>query len=186
MKHKGFVRQIAEEQMDDAVRRLQRTGIPRKHIFVDRSFRPDAEWLHRGDHLTVCSLRELGYGTEMLLTNLARLCEANITLRALDEPWYDLTDGDPKALVRGLAGICCTKKRASHQQYPGKKKRPGRPPGMTATTESKCQRCAELLSKTDRTQTEVLASLHLSYRSWKNYLVLTALQIQKGKKRPLK
>lgn len=186
MKHKGFVRQIAEDPMDDAVRSLQRTGIPRKNIFVERNFHPDAPWLSPGDHLTVCSLRELGYGTEMLLANLARLCQAGITLRALDEPWYDLTAGDHKTLVTGLADICRTKKNTSGLQRPEKKKRPGRPPGMTNTTEAKCRKCAELLSTTDRTQTEVLALLHLSPRSWKNYMVLMSLQIQKRKKRPLK
>ncbi len=176
----GFVRQIAGEAMDESIRRLQHTGIPRKNIFVDRNFRPDSEWLKRGDHLTVCSLREVGYGMEMLLTNLARLCEAKITLRALDEPWYDLIAGDHKALVTGLADLCRTKKRTLRQQHSEQKKRPGRPPGMTQVTEAKCVRCAELLSTTDQTQTEVLASLHLSSRSWKNYMVLMALQVQKN------
>ena len=182
MKHKGFVRQVAEEPMDESVRRLQRTGIPRKNIFVERAFRPDAPWLSPGDHLTVCSLRELGAGIESLLANLASLCEAKITLRALDEPWYDLITGDRKTLVAELAGICSTKKRSSRQQHPEKKKRPGRPPGMTKATEAKCQRCVELLSTTDLTQTEVLALLHLSARSWKNYAMLMSLYFPKRRK----
>lgn len=161
--------------MDDAVRRLQRTGIPRKNIFAYRNFRPDASWLSPGDHLTVCSLRELGYGSDLLLANLARLSEANITLRALDEPWYDLLAGDRKALVTGLAGICCTKKRASRQRCPENKKRPGRPPGMTKITEVKCQRCAELLSTTSRTQTDILSSLRMSSATWKKYAELKGI-----------
>lgn len=183
MRHIGFVRQNGEEPTDESVKRLQRTGIPRKHIFVERNFRPDAPWLSPGDHLTVCSLRELGYGTEMLLANLARLCEANITLRALDEPWYDLISGDHKALVRGLAGICCTKKRTSRQQYPGKKKRPGRPPGITKTTEAKCRECAELLATTSRNQGDILSSLHLSHRTWKKYEAMQGYTIRKGRNR---
>lgn len=181
MKHKGFVRQIADDAMDDAVRRLQRTGIPRQYISVERNFRPDAAWLNRGDHLTVCSLRELGYGMEMLLTNLALLCEARITLRVLDEPWYDLATGDPQAVVKGLAGICSTRYRRSLLEHPRKKKRPGRPPGMMQVTEAKCRKCAELLATTNRTQTEVLALLHLSARSWKKYVVMVALS-RKNKK----
>lgn len=169
--------------MDEAIRRLQQTGIPRKHIFVERNFRPDAAWLHRGDHLTVCSLRELGYGVEMFLANLVFLCDAGITLRSLDDEWYDMTSGDPKKLLQGLCGLCTTKRSRGYRSFlPDRGKRRGRPPGLTATTEVKCQKCAELLATTNRTQDDILSSLHLSHRTWKRYETMRGLNIRKGKK----
>lgn len=183
MRHIGFVRQNGEEPTDESVKRLQQTGIPRKYIYVERHFRPDAEWLSPGDHLTVCSLRELGAGTEMLLMNLASLCAAGITLRALGEAWYDLVSPDSKALVTGLAGLCRTKKRASRVQHPQQKKRLGRPPGMTKATEAKCRECAELLATTNRTQGDILSSLHLSHRTWTKYKALQGGTIRKDRTR---
>lgn len=183
MKHKGFVRQIADETMDDAVRRLQRTGIPRKYIFIEKDFNTDAEWLQRGDHLTVCSLRELGCSIELLLSNLAFLCKTRITLRALDESWYDLANGAPKDIIQGLSSICDTKDYRPQLQHLQNKKRPGRPPGLMKKTEGKCRRCAELLATTGRTQTEVLAELHLSPRSWKRYITTVAPRL--GNNEPL-
>lgn len=160
MAHKGFIRLTYKNgQGGEPLRRLQLTGIPRKHIVQAARFGQQKCWLRRGDHLTVCSLRELSDNTDTLLQRLAVLAEAGITVRSLDEPWYDPGKEGARQLLNGFA----------HLRRPEVRKI-GRPRGLTPASIAKCQTCEKRLHTTHESKSAILASLHLSPITWNNYI----------------
>lgn len=79
--------------MKKTIDRLRRCGIPAQDMVVVGSCREVFRAMGRGDVLVVCSLCRLADGRRALREGLERVRRAGGIVDSLEEPWWDMRDG---------------------------------------------------------------------------------------------